>query len=414
MTRRSDRTDAWIGTGANMNDTPAAGRRQQSIRRTNRLTILRELHLTGPTSRSELVQRTGLTRSAIGSLIGDLVELGLVSESGSAPRSGPGRPSSLVEPSNQQVVLAVDLMVDSIGVAVVALGGSVLRSTRKPRRRAHQAPEQAVEEALKLIDRMTATLDDSTRVVGIGVAVPGLISQPDHQVLLAPNLGWANADIAPLFLERLGNLPIVIANEADLGALAESRRGAAVGYDHVLYLSAEVGVGGGIISNGTLMTGTGGFAGEIGHVPVHPTGKKCGCGATGCFETEVGEHALLQRCGRPIEGGREAIDDLLQAAAAGDQAVLDGLDEHASWLAIGLTGVIHMLNLDVVVLGGLLGELMPQMQERVRSDLAARLLPAMQDTQVVAAALGDEAVLIGAAERIWDLVIDQLVTDAAV
>ncbi len=103
--------------------------------------------------------------------------------------------------------------------------------------------------------------------------------------------------------------PIVIANEADLGALAEHRRGAAAGTDDAIFLSGEVGLGGGIIAAGRPLTGVAGFGGEIGHLPVNPlAGATCRCGAVGCWETEVGEEALFVRAGRPPDGGRAAVE----------------------------------------------------------------------------------------------------------
>ncbi|MEM9606482.1 MAG: ROK family transcriptional regulator [Actinomycetota bacterium] len=392
-----------------MSDGVAPSRAPRSARQTNRHAILRALHLHGATSRSELVQSTGLTRSAVGSLVGDLAALGLVEEAGSTRRDGPGRPSSAVRPRGTQVVIAVDLMVDSIGVAAVALGGAVVRSIRWPRRRTAQPPHEVIDDALRGIERVTATLDDDVEVRGLGVAVPGLISPDDHRVLLAPNLGWVDVDLVAPFRARLGDLPVVVGNDGDVGALAEVRRGSAIGHDHVLYVTSEVGVGAGIIAGGELVTGSAGIAGEVGHTPVNPAGRRCSCGAIGCLETEIGEHALLLRAGRTIDEGRQGIADLLRDAAAGDAAVIEALREHTVWVAFGLTGMVHLLNVDVVVLGGLLGEVMPFVHDQLAEELNARLLPSMRGTAVVAAALGEDAPVIGAAERIWDVVIAELI-----
>src|SRR5690606_8340626 len=103
------------------------------------------------------------------------------------------------------------------------------------------------------------------------------------------------------------DVPVELANEADLGALAEHRRGAAMGADAVLYVTGEVGVGGNVLVNGQPLSGAAGYAGEIGHLFVNPDGRRCGCGAIGCWETEIGERAMLARAGRPRNGGREAV-----------------------------------------------------------------------------------------------------------
>ena len=146
----------------------------------------------------------------------------------------------------------------------------------------------------------------------------GVVRRADGLVSMAPNLGWTDEPLGERLAAVFGDdIPISIANEADLGALAEARRGAAVGADHVLFVSGEVGVGGGLIVDGQPFTGVAGYGGEIGHMPVNPTGRPCRCGAVGCWETEVGAASLLRRAGRSSQGGRAEIDALLADAERG-------------------------------------------------------------------------------------------------
>ena len=390
---------------ARANGTSSSGVRNATVRQQNLATVLRLLHLDGPLSRSAIVQHTGLTRTAVGTLATDLVELGMVEERDPPPKGARGRPSPVVHPlAEQNIVVGLDLMVDSIGAVVSGLGGSVLRSERRDRGRASNDPEASVSDALTLVDRMTGDLRPSRRL-GIGVAVPGLVAEPSQQLVLAPNLGWSDVDIAGLVRDRIGAETLVtVANEADLGAVAESRRGDVAGTGHVLFVSGEVGVGGGVISDGRLVTGTNGFAGEIGHIPVNPTGERCSCGAIGCFETELGEAALLRRVG--YDGsGRAEVDRLIAHAEAGDASVAAALDEHARWLAFGLSGPLNLLDLDLVVLGGLLGRIFPHIETALERELADRALIANRTTPVVAASLGEDAAAIGAAEFTWDRII---------
>ena len=146
----------------------------------------------------------------------------------------------------------------------------------------------------------------ATTLVGVGVAVVGVVRRSDGVRLdgaeprLARRARSASALVAALGLD----VPISVANDADLGALAELRRGAAVGVDDVLFVSGEVGVGGGIIVDGQPLTGAAGYGGEVGHMPVNPTGPPCRCGSIGCWETEVGERRCCGVAGRPPGGGR--------------------------------------------------------------------------------------------------------------
>ncbi|MBT6444105.1 MAG: ROK family protein [Acidimicrobiaceae bacterium] len=231
--------------------------------------------------------------------------------------------------------------------------------------------------------------------------------QSDQMVVLAPNVGWQNLPLPRMLLVECGlDLPVVVENEAALAALAETRRGAALNLDSVLCVWGEVGIGGGTVSGGQLMQGASGFAGEIGHLPINLDGERCGCGAIGCLETELGEESLLRRAGRPPNGGRAALTELFADAAAGKPSVIDALAEQGRWLGIGLAGVINLLDPDVVVLGGFLGEALPFMVDTMKAELDTRSIAAIRrDLSVVAGACGSHAPLLGAAEMAWERVI---------
>ena len=247
--------------------------------------------------------------------------------------------------------------------------------------------------------------------MGIGVAVAGIVRRSDGLVSMAPNLGWIDQPLGDRLADELGtDLPIAFANEADLGALAEHRRGAAMGADHVLYISGEVGVGGGLIVDGRPLSGIAGYGGEVGHLPVNPDGAECTCGARGCWETEVGAMRLLRRAGRSALGGPAEIDALLAAAAAGSGPDRAALAETGRWLGIGLAGLVNVLNPGLVVFGGLFQRIHPHVASIVEAELDRRTLPASRRlVRVVAGSLGAEAPLIGAAE----LALEPVLADPA-
>jgi predicted NBD/HSP70 family sugar kinase len=203
------------------------------------------------------------------------------------------------------------------------------------------------------------------------------------------------------------NLPLSVGNDADLGALAESRFGAGIDSGHLVFVSGEVGVGGGIVVGGRPIGGHHGFAGEIGHFPVNPDGQRCRCGSIGCWETEVGEPALLARAGLDPEGGRAAITELLERAEVGDPAALGALAEEARWLAIGIAGLINVCDPDMVVLGGLFARILPQVRDTLDEQLSLRTYrAARRDIAVVGAKLGSDAVTVGAAELAFGALLD--------
>ena len=377
------------------------GLRSETIRRANLSSIVRELHAAGPMSRSALVKRTGLTRSAIRGLIGELVAGGLVSEGRAAPLGTPGRPSPLVAPvADGAVVLALDIEVDSLAAALVGLGGEILEHVRIDRRRGHSSLVAIVDDLAELASTVRSRRSSTQPEIGIGVAVPGVVRRADGLVSMAPNLGWTDQPLGSRLAQVLGDaVPIVVANEADLGALAEVRRGAAAGADHVLFLSGEVGVGGGLIVDGQPFHGVAGYGGEVGHMPVNPRGRLCNCGGTGCWETEVGAVSLLRRAGRSTSGGRAEIDALLADAAEGEPRVLAALEETGRWLGIGLSGLVNVLNPRLIVFGGLFQRIHPYVAAIVDAELDRHTLRAPRRlVRVVAGSLGAEAPLVGAAE----------------
>ncbi len=202
-------------------------------------------------------------------------------------------------------------------------------------------------------------------------------------------------------------LSITIGNDADLGALAESRFGAGVDSAHMVFVSGEVGVGGGIVVGGRPIGGHHGFAGEIGHFPVNPDGRRCRCGSIGCWETEVGESTLLERAGLDPDGGGEAIVELLERAAADDPSALRALADEARWLAIGIAGLINVCDPDMVVLGGLFARILPQIRTMLDDELAQRnYRAARRDVAVVGAQLGSNSVTVGAAELAFSALLD--------
>ncbi|MBI5088592.1 MAG: ROK family transcriptional regulator [Actinobacteria bacterium] len=385
-----------------------SGLRSETVRSANLSTVLRALHLDGPMSRSDMVARTGLTRSAIGALIGELARAGLVVERPAVSDGSPGRPSPVaVVRSEHNVALAVDVLVDSIGVAAVGLGGVVLDSVRVDRPRSRVSVERTVDDIVDAVAKVEGGRVPSSRIVGMGVGVAGIVRRSDGTVMFAPNLGWRDVPFGHLLHEALGaRFDLLVANEADLAVLAEVRRGAARGVDDVVCIWGEVGVGGGFVARGEPITGASGFAGEVGHMPINPDGLHCQCGSIGCWETEVGEGSLLRRTGRRADGGRAEVEAVLAEAAAGAPAVLEALAVEARWLGIGLSGLINAFNPSTVVLGGLFGRLHPHIHAALDAEIGRRATAsARAGLQVVPSQLGADTVLLGAAELAFEALL---------
>jgi predicted NBD/HSP70 family sugar kinase len=381
----------------------SVGQRSETVHRANLSSILRGLHEHGSQSRSELVVATDLTRSAIRALVGELAGAGLVIEAPGVRLGTPGRPSPQIRPNpDGAVVLSLEILVDSFAAAIVGLGGEVLARVRIERPRGEPDVDEVVRELADLANDLRARRD--WPIVGIGVAVAGVVRHADGLVTVAPNLGWIDVPLAARLARALSvALPIRVMNDADAGVLGEHRRGAATGVDNVLYVSGEVGVGGGLIVDGRLLTGVAGFAGEIGHVTVNPAGEPCRCGSVGCWETEVGEGRLLALAGHPADAGRAGIDLVLAEAEGGSESARAAIAHVGRWLGIGIGSLVNVLNPRLVILGGPNGRLYPLVRDMIAAELDRHALPGPRAlVRVIPADLGVDAPLIGAAEMAFD------------
>ncbi len=227
-------------------------------------------------------------------------------------------------------------------------------------------------------DALAAADDEGLRVVGIAVAVPGLVRVATGTLLRAPNLGWHDLALADELRRRLGTeLPIHLENEANLAAIAEHWRGAARGLRSFLLVFGEVGVGGGIFVDGELFRGAHGYGGEIGHIAVDPLGARCGCGSRGCLETLVGQEAIAARAGidlGPERGTRSITCEIVRRATEGDARTLAALEEAGATLGTALASIVNLLDLEGVVLGGAYGPLAPWLTGAVEAALSERVL----------------------------------------
>lgn len=378
------------------------GENRESLRRRNLSTVLGAVHRAGHLSRAALTTATGLNRSTVGALVADLAERGLVAEGEPVSTGAVGRPSPVVHPrADRVVVLVADVEVSTISFATAGLGGHLWRRVRIDRPGERRTPEATVEDLGAQVDAARAELTDDQLLLGLAVSLPGVVRHEDGFVHAAPNSHWVDVPLGDMVRTRVGgDLPVAMGNDADLGALAEHVRGAGVGFDHLVYVASEVGVGGGIIVDGRPLTGAAGYAGEIGHIVVNRWGAECHCGARGCLEAETGEWALLRAMGRDGAGHEhDAAAAVLREAAAGSQPALDALDRIGGHLGVGLSDLVNVLNPNLIVLGGFFARAHPFLADAVTRYLAVHVQrPSRDMVSVVPATLGEDSTLLGAVE----------------
>jgi predicted NBD/HSP70 family sugar kinase len=403
------------GTGRTVGPPPSAVATPslEAVRRQNLGALLRYVHLHGATSRSELTNELGLNRSTIGALTADLSAAGLISEETFRETGRAGRPSLVVRPRSPRVyAYALSIEVDRLRAARVGLGGKVLDGRDAQRPRGLQILK-TIGPLIKLVQDMEGAVPADSIYVGGGVAVAGMVRRGDGMVHVSPNVDWVDEPVGEALGAELGHdRPLVVGNVADLAALAEHTRGAAVGLDNMIYLHGDVGIGAGIIAGGRWVTGHRGYGGEAGHMVVNPAGRACGCGSRGCWETEIGEYALLHHAGRDGATGRDAVRAVVQAAALGDRAAGIAVRRVADWLGFGVANLVNIFNPETVLFGGTLRELYLAGAATVRSRIDSMALPVCREhVQLRTPMLGDDAPLMGAAELAFEpLLADPLAT----
>ncbi|MGO1880894.1 MAG: ROK family transcriptional regulator, partial [Microbacterium gubbeenense] len=377
-----------MGSGANV----------EGVRRANLGEILRLVHHRGPLSRAALTQETGLNRSTIGGLVTTLAENGLVSEENPDPTRRVGRPSPTVVATEGILAVAVNPEVDALEIGAVGFGGVVRARTRQATDLV-LAPEEVAARVAAVVDEWRSGELRDARLLGVGVAVPGLVRASDGIVRNAPHLGWRDVDIASLISERTG-LSAAVGNDASLGAVAEWLFGAAQNHDDVIYLNGgPSGIGGGVILGGRSLAGAGGYAGEWGQNRPSLDDEADRRVPGGVLEDEVNRARLFDALG---------VRDDEALAAALRSATADEVARQRRILAATLANAANALDPSTVVLGGFLAALRGADPTGFDDAVRAQMLEApAEGMTVAAAALGADRQLTGAAE----LVFEQLMAD---
>jgi glucokinase-like ROK family protein len=402
--------------------TPYAQRRfrtgdQNWVRERNLSIVLRYIWDVGqPIARARLTEISGLNKSTMGSLLMQLQGWGFVREMGTV-NVGPGRPGTLIDidPDGGRIIGA-EIGVDFIAVALADLKANIVWRKQLDTDGAAQPQAELVALAERLfqeaIDEVHLT---GQRLLGIGVGVPGLVDRATGTLLFAPNLGWYNVPLRALW-QRFG-VPVFIENEANAAALGEHLLGAARHVTDFIYLSAGVGLGGGLMIGGELYRGAGGYAGEVGHMTLLPDGPQCACGNRGCWETLIGPAVILDQVRAAAHAGRtpillalpEVMNDprairlphVLEAAARGEEAVRYVLDEVGRYLGIGIANLLNAFNPSLVVLGGVLSLAGPYLLPRARREVESRaLVTARSSVEIKLSAFEFDACVMGSASLV--------------
>jgi glucokinase len=313
--------------------------------------------------------------------------------------------------AEETVYAGIDIGGTNIKYGLVDHKGKVLFKEQRP-----TMVDKGAEPLMHLVTNISERLlyhaaEEDLPVKCLGVGTPGAVDRNGKVISLSPNInGWQGMEIGKILRDRL-NLPVVVENDVNAMALAESRFGAALGYKSVICVAIGTGVGGGVIIDGKLWHGANFTAGEIGHMTLYSNGPACRCGSKGCVEVYCSSQAILTRAKLRItghlsdlfeevlEGSMEnlTIKRLFTAAKKGDPDALAVIAETAEYLGAGIAGAVNLLNPEIVVIGGGVADGGAGFVEGVAAEIRKRAFgSATENLRVARATLGNDAGFIGA------------------
>ena len=302
--------------------------------------------------------------------------------------------------------LGVDIGGTNVRYGLVSAAGEILSSSHFLVR-SERGFERVIKDITEHFKEFIAAIPAGARPKGVAIGVAGRISPQTGSVIYSPNLpDWRNVPLAARVQEALG-LEVRIENDANLYALGEWLAGAGRGLNNLVVITLGTGVGGGLILNGKLWTGSFDNAAEIGHMVVEPDGKPCKCGGTGCLETLASGTAMAQQAKEWIQNGEPCgykgnleyltSADLFDLARQGDTLALKVFDKAGTSLGLALTNVFNILGLEGAIIGGGAGLVFDFLKPKILKELAERVFTVDVDKiTLVRAALGDSAPLVGA------------------
>jgi len=376
----------------------------QATKEHNTTLVLRTIYHTEALSRADIARATSLTRTTVSEIVADLLEAGLVQELGLGP-STVGKPPILVafQPGARQLI-CVDLGGDDFEGALVNLRGEVLHRHSVPLHGA-KGP-MALEKVHQLIDELWSRVD--APVLGIGIGTPGPVDTDRGVILRAVNRDWVNLDLRELLASRFG-VPIHIANDSHVAALAESAYGGHGRSPSLVLIKVGEGIGSGLVLGGKLHAGQGFSAGEIGHLCVERGGLPCTCGNRGCLETVASAPALLRKAreaaqrapaspfGRAAARKGLSLEFLREACAEGEPQALALVGELGTHLGIVAASLAGVLNVHRIVLSGLPALFGEPLLAAMGTELRQRILPEQgRETELGFSIVGPDIVIQGA------------------
>lgn len=389
------------------------------MRSINASIILNQLRLNPYLTRADLAARIGLTRSAVSSLVDQLISLNYVKELGTTPpkQISGGRPgTSLSLNPDGGVSIGLEIKDTLLSVVSIDLVGQLI--AEKHLEIESNQFSYVYGEATRMIRQsMDEILDSGRKVLGIGAAVQGLVNPNDGEISVAPSLGWHRIPL----MEKLRNefqVPVILTNDASASAVGEHYFGIARNCDHFIYLeTGDHGIGAGVFIQGKLFHGLQGYAGEVGHMVMNPAGEICHCGRQGCWEAEIAMANIRKKLISAVKMGRKTefkisdiermtMNQIAEAAERGDPLAREMMSDIKMKIQIGMANLVNIFNPEKIVLGRMLKTMSRYFLEDLRAYISKQCLKGPAEAVEIAVSGLENACTHGAAALILDAVFN--------
>ncbi|MCS5735864.1 ROK family transcriptional regulator [Herbiconiux daphne] len=367
---------------------------QASLRRSNQQRIVRSLLQSGSLTQAELSRQTGLSTATVSNIVKAMVDRGLLATS---PTTSSGRRALAVSLTGDDTLAAgIDIGRSHVRVVVTSINYRVVGERWVHLPLGHEA-DLALDVASTVLDEVLAECGSSRdALIGVGLGVPGPIDRRSHAVIDGTILPeWVGITVDHI-QERL-RMPVMLENDANLGAIAEITWGPHKGVDDLVFVKVGTGIGSGLILGGEIFPGNIGVSGEIGHLPIHEHGLICRCGNRGCLETVASTAIMIELLSREPQNVR-TTSDIIALAQAGDKATLHVIDDAGRALGRALAAIANLVNPQMLVLGGPLAGLGEILLEPVRKGFVRYSSPVVHDsTELTMSSFTDRAEALGGA-----------------
>jgi N-acetylglucosamine repressor len=368
--------------------------------------ILRTIYTEGTISRAEVARITKLTPTTVSDLVQGLVNDKLVWEVGLGVSIG-GKPPTLIEvPSDARIAIGVDLSDHDIQGSLINLRGETTYSLSLP---GNLTGDAAVEQIEALIDQLMTKVDPKV-LLGIGVGSPGVVSSEEGVVRRAVKYQWQEVPLKSILQEKY-RVPVMIANDSQVAALAEYIYGVDLNEKNLVLLKVGEGISAGLIIGGKIFFGDGNGAGEIGHISVEPNGILCRCGHIGCLETVSSLRALAQMAREVFPNSNELssealLDKLIKGLEVKNPQSMQIVSRAGEYLGLAIANVVGLLNIHKIVLAGPVSTLGEALTLPIVNSMQEKALDALsKQTQILVSKLGNEIVQIGAAALVQQSIL---------